>query len=155
MYVRIRAKHLSTLGTCRSLLVTESPTLKSFPGLYSFMLYVLSTSRSKDYHAIPVLLRTVVRWVMSVCYMLTGSMPPHSKHLWEEGMCTKSFKLVEKGEFQEEGLYCIYFPKVCLNYYWFHMTGHWSLLHTKWYMGPVQSWTLTACMYMYQNSLAQ
>ena len=32
-----------------------------------------------------------------------GSMPPHSKYLWEEGMCTKSFKLVEKGIFQEEG----------------------------------------------------
>ena len=31
-------------------------------------------------------------------------MPSHSKHLWEEGMCTKSFKLVEKGIFQEEGL---------------------------------------------------
>ena len=30
-------------------------------------------------------------------------MPPHSKYLWEEGMCTKSFKLVEKGIFQEEG----------------------------------------------------
>ena len=57
----------------------------------------------------PVMLRS-----LSVCYMLTGSMPPHSKHLWEEGMCTKSFKLVEKGEFQEEGLYCIYFPKVCV-----------------------------------------
>ena len=33
----------------------------------------------------------------------TGSMPPHSRFLWEEGMCVKSFKLVENGIFQEEG----------------------------------------------------
>lgn len=32
-----------------------------------------------------------------------GSMPAHSKHLWEEGMCVKSFKLVQNGIFQEEG----------------------------------------------------
>ena len=32
-----------------------------------------------------------------------GSMPPHSKYLWEEGMAVKSFKLVENGVFQEEG----------------------------------------------------
>jgi 5-oxoprolinase (ATP-hydrolysing) len=31
-------------------------------------------------------------------------MPSHSKHLWEEGMCVKSFKLVVNGIFQEEGL---------------------------------------------------
>lgn len=30
-------------------------------------------------------------------------MPPDSKYLWEEGMCVKSFKLVENGIFQEEG----------------------------------------------------
>ena len=30
-------------------------------------------------------------------------MPSHSKYLSEEGMCTKSFMLVEKGVFQEEG----------------------------------------------------
>eukprot|EP00118_Oscarella_pearsei_P010258 m.62328 g.62328 ORF g.62328 m.62328 type:complete len:1245 (+) comp35057_c0_seq3:36-3770(+) len=33
-----------------------------------------------------------------------GSMPPHSKALWEEGMCVKSFKLVDGGRFQEEGV---------------------------------------------------
>ena len=33
----------------------------------------------------------------------TGSMPSHSTHLWEEGMCVKSFKLVVNGIFQEEG----------------------------------------------------
>ena len=32
-----------------------------------------------------------------------GSMPPHSKHLWEEGMCVKSFMLVKNSIFQEEG----------------------------------------------------
>ena len=32
-----------------------------------------------------------------------GSMPPHSKYLWEEGMAVMSFKLVENGVFQEEG----------------------------------------------------
>jgi 5-oxoprolinase (ATP-hydrolysing) len=31
-----------------------------------------------------------------------GSMPPDSKYLWEEGMCVKSFKLVDDGIFQEE-----------------------------------------------------
>jgi 5-oxoprolinase (ATP-hydrolysing) len=31
-----------------------------------------------------------------------GSMPPHSKALWEEGMAVMSFKLVEGGRFQEE-----------------------------------------------------
>ena len=30
-------------------------------------------------------------------------MPPNSRFLWEEGMCVKSFKLVENGIFQEEG----------------------------------------------------
>lgn len=38
-------------------------------------------------------------------------MPSHSKYLWEEGMCTKSFKIVEGGVFQEEGYFliiCIY-----------------------------------------------
>lgn len=33
-----------------------------------------------------------------------GSMPPHSKHLWEEGARFKSFKIVKEGEFQEEAL---------------------------------------------------
>ncbi|EIW72692.1 hypothetical protein TREMEDRAFT_67004 [Tremella mesenterica DSM 1558] len=33
-----------------------------------------------------------------------GSMPPFSKELWEEGAQTRSFKLVRKGEFDEEGL---------------------------------------------------
>ena len=31
-------------------------------------------------------------------------MPPFSKELWEEGSQFKSFKLVNKGEFDEEGL---------------------------------------------------
>nr|MBC8282471.1 hydantoinase B/oxoprolinase family protein [Nitrospinota bacterium] len=33
-----------------------------------------------------------------------GSMPPFSKTLQEEGVCIKTFKLVEGGEFQEEGI---------------------------------------------------
>ena len=33
-----------------------------------------------------------------------GSMPPHSKHLYEEGASFKSFKIVARGEFQEEAL---------------------------------------------------
>jgi len=33
-----------------------------------------------------------------------GSMPPHSKHLWQEGATFKSFKVVSKGEFQEAAL---------------------------------------------------
>lgn len=33
-----------------------------------------------------------------------GSMPPHSKHLWEEGAHFKSFKIVKGGVFQEEAL---------------------------------------------------
>lgn len=33
-----------------------------------------------------------------------GSMPPFSKTLTEEGVCIKTFKLVEDGEFQEEGI---------------------------------------------------
>ena len=32
-----------------------------------------------------------------------GSMPPFSRWLSEEGACIKSFKLVEKSVFQEEG----------------------------------------------------
>ena len=32
-----------------------------------------------------------------------GSMPPNSKHLSEEGMCVKSFKIVQNGIFQEDG----------------------------------------------------
>ena len=33
-----------------------------------------------------------------------GSMPPHSKFLWEEGATFKSFKIVDRGVFQEEAL---------------------------------------------------
>lgn len=33
-----------------------------------------------------------------------GSMPPFSKSIWEEGAAIKAFKLVEKGNFQEEGI---------------------------------------------------
>ena len=33
-----------------------------------------------------------------------GSMPPFSKELWEEGAQMKSFKLVNKGKFDEEGI---------------------------------------------------
>ncbi len=33
-----------------------------------------------------------------------GSMPPFSKSLQEEGVCIKTFKLVQDGEFQEEGI---------------------------------------------------
>lgn len=33
-----------------------------------------------------------------------GSMPPFSKFLQEEGACIKTFKLVQDGEFQEEGI---------------------------------------------------
>ena len=33
-----------------------------------------------------------------------GSMPPFSKTLEEEGVCIRSFKLVEKGKFQEQGI---------------------------------------------------
>eukprot|EP00095_Tigriopus_kingsejongensis_P002903 maker-scaffold336_size202805-snap-gene-0.21 protein:Tk02903 transcript:maker-scaffold336_size202805-snap-gene-0.21-mRNA-1 annotation:"5-oxoprolinase" len=33
-----------------------------------------------------------------------GSMPPHSKYLWEEGASFKSFKIVDQGSFQEEAL---------------------------------------------------
>lgn len=33
-----------------------------------------------------------------------GSMPPHSKFLWEEGASFKSFKIVDRGNFQEEAL---------------------------------------------------
>ena len=40
---------------------------------------------------------------ISLSCSLVGSMPPHSKHLWEEGMCVKSFMLVKNSIFQEEG----------------------------------------------------
>lgn len=33
-----------------------------------------------------------------------GSMPPFSKSIWEEGAAIKAFKLVENGDFQEEGI---------------------------------------------------
>ena len=33
-----------------------------------------------------------------------GSMPPHSKFLWQEGASFKSFKIVSRGEFQEQEL---------------------------------------------------
>lgn len=33
-----------------------------------------------------------------------GSMPPFSKFIWEEGAAVKTFKLVEKGIFQEDGI---------------------------------------------------
>ena len=36
--------------------------------------------------------------------ILPGSMPPHSKYLWEEGATFKSFKLVDKGKFREKEL---------------------------------------------------
>ena len=40
-----------------------------------------------------------------LCYIsVSGSMPPNSEYLWQEGMCVKSFKLVEQGIFQEAGL---------------------------------------------------
>ena len=33
-----------------------------------------------------------------------GSMPPHSKHLWQEGASFKSFKIIDKGTFREKEL---------------------------------------------------
>lgn len=36
--------------------------------------------------------------------ILPGSMPPHSKYLWEEGATFKSFKLVDKGKLREKEL---------------------------------------------------
>lgn len=33
-----------------------------------------------------------------------GSMPPHSKELYQEGAAIKSFKIVNAGEFDSEGL---------------------------------------------------
>jgi 5-oxoprolinase (ATP-hydrolysing) len=33
-----------------------------------------------------------------------GSMPPHSKELYQEGAAIKSFKIVSKGEFDHAGL---------------------------------------------------
>ena len=42
-------------------------------------------------------------YLQYVCIHILGSMPPDSQYLWEEGMCVKSFKLVENGIFQEEG----------------------------------------------------
>ncbi|KAJ3360425.1 hypothetical protein GGF31_003243 [Allomyces arbusculus] len=33
-----------------------------------------------------------------------GSMPPNSKELWEEGAMIKSFKIVDQGRFQEQGI---------------------------------------------------
>ena len=33
-----------------------------------------------------------------------GSMPPHSNFLWQEGAAFKSFKIVDKGDFQETSL---------------------------------------------------
>lgn len=33
-----------------------------------------------------------------------GSMPPHSKEIWQEGASFMSFKLIEEGKFNEEGL---------------------------------------------------
>lgn len=43
-----------------------------------------------------------------------GSMPPFSKSLDEEGVCIKSFKLVDRGVFQEEGIRYL-FKKITLN----------------------------------------
>ena len=48
------------------------------------------------------------------CTYILGSMPPHSNHLWEEGMCVKSFYLVKNGVFQEEGKH---YSSVCC-YLW-------------------------------------
>ena len=45
----------------------------------------------------------VCKWYSIFNWLHVGSMPPHSTFLWEEGMCVKSFKLVENGIFQEEG----------------------------------------------------
>lgn len=42
-----------------------------------------------------------------------GSMPPHSKCIQEEGAVFKSFKLVEQGKFQEEGIV----KHICLQIY--------------------------------------
>lgn len=33
-----------------------------------------------------------------------GSMPPHSKELYQEGAAIKSFKIVSKGQFDQKGL---------------------------------------------------
>ena len=46
-----------------------------------------------------------IQWIQDYSTKL-GSMPPHSKALWEEGMAVMSFKLVKGGEFQEEGRCC-------------------------------------------------
>ena len=37
--------------------------------------------------------------------IVLGSMPPHSKSIFEEGAVFMSFKLVEKGVFQEQGIW--------------------------------------------------
>lgn len=47
--------------------------------------------------------KTVSLYCLQVVIFVAGSMPPHSKYLWEEGVCVKSFKIVEHGVFQEEG----------------------------------------------------
>lgn len=43
-----------------------------------------------------------------------GSMPPFSKAIWEEGAAIKSFKLVEGGEFQEDGIIKILKSETCI-----------------------------------------
>jgi N-methylhydantoinase B/oxoprolinase/acetone carboxylase alpha subunit len=60
-------------------------------------------------------LLVVVNLTVYVLYH-PGSMPSNSRHLWEEGMCVKSFFLVKDGIFQEEGDYRLSFG------------GRWGLL---------------------------
>lgn len=46
----------------------------------------------------------VIRSHINIINTCIGSMPPNSTHINEEGMAVKSFKLVENGIFQEEGV---------------------------------------------------
>lgn len=46
--------------------------------------------------------------------ILPGSMPPSSKHLFEEGAVFDSFLLVRNGQFAEEGLEQILCPQSIL-----------------------------------------
>lgn len=52
--------------------------------------------------------------MISLLFFL-GSMPPHSKTIFEEGAVFKSFKLVKGGIFQEDGMidyYCHLIGKI-------------------------------------------
>ena len=67
-----------------------------------------------------------VKFIFCRNIFLSGSMPPNSHSIFEEGAVFKSFKIVSEGVFQEEG------KVVTLNWFFFHTITIFLLTRNYW-----------------------